>query len=201
MLLPGVDALNHARAHPVSWVVNKRLPSPSQLSPQLDDADLLISLVLHQPVEYGSELFNNYGPKPNAELILGYGFSLPDNPDDTIVLKIGGYPPSHPNANRKWEVGRNARGIEFVWEAVLEAVTRAGEDEEDQSDNNNGVEGYDPRDRLYAAGILRGMADGLFKRLPLRTLEDTKATIRPEVVEMLRHYIEGQFWEGVYSCF
>ena len=49
-----------------------------------------LALVLHTPTSRGHELLNNYGPKPNAELILGYGFALPHNPDDTIVLRLGG---------------------------------------------------------------------------------------------------------------
>ncbi|KAF8915339.1 hypothetical protein CPB85DRAFT_1375057 [Mucidula mucida] len=76
VLLPGVDALNHARAHPVSWV-----------------------------------LFNNYGPKPNSELILGYGFTLPTNPDDTMLLKIQG---------NKWEISRDAKGMDDVWTGFTE---------------------------------------------------------------------------------
>ncbi len=188
VLLPGIDALNHARAHPVSWVVD-RPTSPSRRSSADDEGpDLLISLILRQPTEKGSELFNNYGPKPNSEFILGYGFSLPNNPDDTIVLKIGGYPPSHPYANRKWEVGRNARGIEPVWQAVIEAVT-GGEGGNEGSDDED--EGCDPRDQLYAANLLMSMADGLLKRLPSGKVVGTHASIRPEVAEMLDHYIEG----------
>lgn len=201
VLLPGIDALNHARAHPVTWAVNKKTsPSLQSPGPSTNDDDLLICLVLHQGSENGSELFNNYGPKPNSELILGYGFSLPDNPDDTIVLKIGGFPPSHPNANKHWEVGREARGIDLVWKAILEAVTMSDDGEGDHDENDDGDEGYDPRDQLYAAGILKGMADGLLKRLPSGNIEISQEVIRPEVVEMFQHYIEGGYFEfGVSS--
>ena len=82
-----------------------------------------ISLVIETATPCGGELLNNYGPKPNAELILGYGFSLPDNPDDTIVLKIGG--PSataaFPSSSSGWEIRCNVRGVEPVWE-----VSRGG---------------------------------------------------------------------------
>jgi hypothetical protein len=37
----------------------------------------------------GNEVFNNYGAKPNDELLLGYGFILPDNPEDFVSLKMG----------------------------------------------------------------------------------------------------------------
>ena len=37
----------------------------------------------------GAEVFNNYGAKPNDELLLGYGFVLEDNPEDFVSLKMG----------------------------------------------------------------------------------------------------------------
>lgn len=128
--------------------------------------------MLHVSTPQGEELFNNYGPKPNAELILGYGFSLPNNPDDTIVLKIGGMPTQ---SQDKWEIGREARGVQPVWEAVVAAVS---EDPEDVT-----VE-----DELQAADMLGEMAQNLFERLPQQRTED----LRPEVALMLHHYLEGE---------
>lgn len=37
----------------------------------------------------GEEVFNNYGAKPNDELLLGYGFLLEDNPEDFVSVKLG----------------------------------------------------------------------------------------------------------------
>lgn len=174
ILLPGIDSLNHARGHPVSWVVT--YPSTA--------AEPKISLVLHKSTERGAELLNNYGLKPNAELILGYGFSLLHNPDDTIVLKIGGARASDNNQAKGWEVGRNARGIEPVWQAVIDAVC-AGKEEDD--DQNVSVE-----DELYAADMLGEMAQGLYNRLPSGEIPYDKG-IRPDVAIMLEHYLEGKF--------
>ncbi|EPS95499.1 hypothetical protein FOMPIDRAFT_1062699 [Fomitopsis schrenkii] len=172
VLLPGVDALNHARAHPVSWVVSD-IPTPSGST---SDHTQAISLVLRKNTPSGQELFNNYGPKPNAELILGYGFSLPNNPDDTIVLKIGGG--DGPVASRpKFEVGRNARGADPVWNAVLSAI--CGDPEEKTVE-----------DELDAAEMLVEMAEGLRTRLPQP--REAGHDIRPEVATMLEHYLEGQ---------
>lgn len=171
VLLPGVDALNHARAQPVSWVVTIP-PSTSQLPHEPS-----ISLVLHTATPCGSELCNNYGPKPNAELVLGYGFSLPHNPDDTILLKIGGS--AAQAIGQKWEVGRGARGAEPVWEAIIEAVsegpTRTAEDE------------------LCAADTLAEMTGNLLLRLPDGRPE---GPVRPEILLMLEYYLEGM----VYCC-
>ncbi|EIW56718.1 SET domain-containing protein [Trametes versicolor FP-101664 SS1] len=187
VLLPGIDALNHARAHPVSWVVSDGINTSS--------AEPHISLVIHTPTTTGSELLNNYGPKPNAELILGYGFSLPNNPDDTIVLKIGG--PSGAfapvPADAKFEVGRNARGAEPVWDAVLAAIgAQYGEDEEEDgamemdTETETAVE-----DELCAADMLAGMVQSLYDRLPPFPPANV-AELRAPVVEMLEHYLEGQ---------
>lgn len=172
ILLPGIDALNHARGQPVSWAVSAAPNAPPS-----------ISLVLHNAHPAGTELFNNYGPKPNAELILGYGFSLPHNPDDTIVLKLGGAPAaqhaSQNSAVARWEVGRDARGAEPVWEAVLAAVC-----ESDTEDEERTVE-----DELCAADALEEMAQNLYDRLPKGPPE---GAMRPEVAHMLEHYLEGQ---------
>ncbi|KAI0632805.1 SET domain-containing protein [Trametes polyzona] len=193
VLLPGIDALNHARAHPVSWVVSDHSTSSSTPTPSSGpDSELSISLVIHTPSTRGSELLNNYGPKPNSEFILGYGFSLPHNPDDTIILKLGGGPSSSASSSsspssdgpRRWEVGRNARGAEPVWEAVLAAIKQQNGDDEDEGDT--AIE-----DELCAADMLAEMAQSLYDRLPPFPPANA-AEMRKEVVDMLEHYLEGQ---------
>ncbi|PBL02778.1 SET domain protein [Armillaria gallica] len=154
VLLPGVDALNHARAHPVSWVIT--------------DAEG-ISLVIHTSASAGEELFNNYGAKPNSEFILGYGFSLPNNPDDTIVLKIG---------DKKWEVGREAKGADQVWDAFLSFVSQSPEP--------------DYEDYLEAAAALDDAVQQLIERLPAEKGPSARLEMRPEVMAMLHDYVEGQ---------
>lgn len=153
VLLPGVDALNHARAHPVSWVIT--------------DAEG-ISLVIHTSASAGEELFNNYGAKPNSEFILGYGFSLPNNPDDTIVLKIG---------DKKWEVGREAKGADQVWDAFLSFVSQNPEP--------------DYEDYLEAAAALDDAVQQLIERLPADKGPSARLEMRPEVMAMLHDYVEG----------
>ncbi|KAI9447711.1 hypothetical protein H4582DRAFT_1895801 [Lactarius indigo] len=68
-------------------------------SPSLLQTPDSISLVARTAVDGGAEIFNNYGAKPNSELLLGYGFTIPDNPDD--------YDP---------------RGAESVWDAIMGKV-------------------------------------------------------------------------------
>lgn len=133
-----------------------------------------ISLVLHSEALTGEELFNNYGPKPNAELILGYGFSLLGNPDDTILLKIGGF-------ERRWEIGRSAQGADGLWEELLNIMKQGqGVDEEER-------EVYEVQ--MDAADMLASMVQTLLAKLPPETVPDG---LRPEVATMYQHYVEGE---------
>ncbi|TFK43782.1 SET domain protein [Crucibulum laeve] len=169
VLLPGVDSLNHARGQPVSWVITYPDANATETAVQ----EPTISLVLHMPAAAGQELFNNYGPKPNSELILGYGFSLPNNPDDTIILKVGGI------EGKKWEIGREARGAEGLWNEILSSML---EDPES-------IPTYE--DQLDASGALANMVQAVLDRLPTEE-GDKNADIRPEVAMMLHDYLEGQ---------
>ncbi|KAH9482517.1 Ribosomal lysine N-methyltransferase set10 [Psilocybe cubensis] len=164
ILIPGVDALNHKRGEPVSWLVNHTSDSTTQSK---------ISLVLHSSAVSGQELFNNYGPKPNSELILGYGFSTPRNPDDTMVLKIGGI------GGQKWEIGRSGERVDGLWTEILNTIVEA-------EDNKPTYE-----DILDASGMLQEMVQTLIERLPEdRIPEDSE--VRPEVATMFLDYLEGQ---------
>lgn len=129
----------------------------------------------------GEELFNNYGPKPNSELILGYGFALPSNPSDTIVLQVGvwGSIPSTASKSerKKFEIGRAAAGASLLWEEILSLVALNSESTEQTYE-----------DHLEGAGILGEMLLALLDRLPEA---DTSTDLRPEVKEMLAYYLEG----------
>lgn len=160
VLIPGLDALNHRRAQPVSWVYS---PDPQPA----------MSIVIRAPTDAGEELFNNYGPKPNVELILGYGFSFPHNPDDTILLQIGGQP-----ANRKWDIGRDAVGMDPLWDELVGLVVETPSSRPTYEDI------------LEASAVLREMTEKMIDRLPV---EVPSSGIRDSVREMWTHYTEGTF--------
>lgn len=128
--------------------------------------------MLHTPSVPGQELLNNYGAKPNSELILGYGFSLPDNSDDTIILKIGGMD------GKKWEVGRSASGVEGLWDEILHSI------KQDPASSPT----YE--DHLDAAGALEEMIQAKLDRLPTDGGKD--AGIRPDISGMWQDYVEGE---------
>lgn len=187
VLLPGVDSFNHERGRPVSWVID---PLPTAGSNGGLGERLGLSLVVHSWTRYGEELLNNYGAKPNSELILGYGFSLEGNPDDTIVLSIGGgptAPASNSEDTNRWEVGRNARGVEGVWRYVSDAISSSLQPEAEQST----ATGFE--DQLDAASMLSEMCKLYLGRLPqISEFSGASATkARPDVLAMLSHYIEG----------
>ena len=188
VLLPGLDSLNHARGRPVSWVVDHLPPTdPSKGSGQ----QLGLSLVIHSQTRPGEELSNNYGAKPNAELILGYGFSLEDNPEDTIVLSIGGGPATSASnrvEKQRWEVGRAARGVEGVWRHVLDVISSVSQPEEAGESATARLES-----QLDAASMLSEMCRSYLQRLPQIPITSDTPTpeLRPEVLTMFTHYIEG----------
>ncbi|KAF8523931.1 hypothetical protein BU17DRAFT_43416 [Hysterangium stoloniferum] len=176
VLLPGVDSLNHSRGHPVSWEITSlhSMPTINQ-----------VSLVVRVSTLAGNEVFNNYGLKPNSELILGYGFSLPENPDDTIVLKIGGVPNLH-SARASWEVGRYAKGIEGMWEemkAIIRGVIASGDEEEEEP--------MEWELEIETADTLTDMLENKVSALPV-VPDIPPQNVRKDVLGMIRHYVEGQ---------
>lgn len=72
VLFPVLDVPNHDHSAHVDWSFN-----PGRFS-----------LAINQPVTQGSQVYNNYGSKGNDELFLGYGFCIPDNPNDRILLTL-----------------------------------------------------------------------------------------------------------------
>ena len=72
VLFPGIDVLNHSNDAKVDWTF-----APNHFS-----------IITNDLIADGDEVFNNYGPKGNDELLLGYGFCMPGNPDDAVALTL-----------------------------------------------------------------------------------------------------------------
>ncbi|KAL8668895.1 MAG: hypothetical protein Q9168_006492 [Polycauliona sp. 1 TL-2023] len=79
VLLPGLDLLNHSPTARVTWQWTQ-------------DACNILS---DQQLNTRTEIFNNYAPKSNEELIMGYGFSLFRNPSDHCNLALGSMAVAH----------------------------------------------------------------------------------------------------------
>jgi hypothetical protein len=79
ILFPVVDILNHSVSAKVEW----DFKAHQSFSLKCLESDKFSA---------GQELFNNYAPKQNDELLLGYGFCLQDNPIEQFALKLA-FPP------------------------------------------------------------------------------------------------------------
>lgn len=73
-LVPVFDLLDHDPTARVAWIMN--------------DAEGKVELVADAPVASGARAWNNYGPKPNEELLQGYGFSLLGNAADRFHVRL-----------------------------------------------------------------------------------------------------------------
>ena len=72
VLFPILDAANHDHNAKVDWTFD-----PGRFS-----------VTTVKGAAAGAEICNNYGPKGNDELLLGYGFCLPSNPYDTVAVTL-----------------------------------------------------------------------------------------------------------------
>ncbi|RCH80486.1 hypothetical protein CU098_001171, partial [Rhizopus stolonifer] len=75
VLFPLADALNHKPNTKITW------------SRQGDSETGSLTFISGEVYHAGDEIFNNYGPKSNEELLLGYGFCFEHNEHDFIALK------------------------------------------------------------------------------------------------------------------
>lgn len=73
-LAPGADLLDHASVPVATWTCDPRAG---------------FRLRMARPVPAGAEITLSYGPKSNARLLLGYGFTLPDNPHHDVEIEVG----------------------------------------------------------------------------------------------------------------
>jgi len=158
----------------VSWVVTEGVKGS-----EVGSDGLHISLVLDSRRIAGEELFNNYGLKSNAELILGYGFSIRENPEDCVVIKLGGQGTSQ----RRHEIGRGLDGLSEVIEEMRDVLMRQGEEEQME----------DWECELEVLEMLQELVTGLVSKMGASEarIED-KDGIRKEVIEMATNYIRGQ---------
>ncbi|KAK3709717.1 hypothetical protein LTR37_010744 [Vermiconidia calcicola] len=81
VLFPGLDAANHSPDAKVDWTFD-----PGRFTIHLSTES--------EGLQAGDEFFNNYGAKGNGELLIGYGFCIPNNPHDTVGMTLKAPPAS-----------------------------------------------------------------------------------------------------------
>ncbi|KAG0638467.1 hypothetical protein HOY80DRAFT_967431 [Tuber brumale] len=94
ILFPLIDSLNHYPVTKITW-------QPSDTS---------LRIISGAGVSAGAEVYNNYGPKPNEELLMGYGFTLLQNPFDSVLLKSS--PPLTPSQHSL--LGESPTGLYYL---------------------------------------------------------------------------------------
>ncbi|KAF2674282.1 SET domain-containing protein [Microthyrium microscopicum] len=72
LLYPVIDIFNHRFGEKVFWNMEKGT----------------FRLELPEGAPTGEQVFNNYAPKGNEELLMGYGFCIENNPCDQLVLRL-----------------------------------------------------------------------------------------------------------------
>lgn len=86
VLLPLLDILNHKPMASVEW------------QPRAE----FVGLQVQKSFEAGEELSNNYGPRDNESLLLSYGFIIPNNPFDHVLLSIKPPPGTLLDRTQSW---------------------------------------------------------------------------------------------------
>ena len=76
-LLPLFDVLNHRDGQPVTWTA---VPPGRPASG--------IAFTTDAPLKAGVEVYNNYGPRSNEDLLLSYGFCIADNPHNGVTVSL-----------------------------------------------------------------------------------------------------------------
>ncbi|KAF2116071.1 hypothetical protein BDV96DRAFT_645419 [Lophiotrema nucula] len=82
ILFPVVDILNHSTTSKVLW---NFIPSED------------FSLRVQECVEAGEQIYNNYAPKQNDELLMGYGFCIQNNPVEQLNFRM-------PKLDISWDI-------------------------------------------------------------------------------------------------
>ncbi|KAJ1673325.1 hypothetical protein EV182_005458, partial [Spiromyces aspiralis] len=93
ILLPVLDLFNHRPRQCITW----------------ETTNTGIRFINSNPIKVGEQVFSNYGPKSNHELLLNYGFCFPDNQHDVYHLHLN-YS-RDPDATEKEQMLRNV-GVE-----------------------------------------------------------------------------------------
>lgn len=169
-----------------------------------------VSLVSSSICGAGSQLFNNYGAKPNEELLLGYGFVLNPNPDDIVNLRLGTASLPEPineklqskglDARERFELRRNGEVDKRLLE-IMRVLLGGGseEDEVDDDDDEHVLHEKEEREmqlELDVLGMLGGMLEDKLEKLRTGSKIEV-ADARAEVRRMCAVYLQGKiqpFW-------
>lgn len=135
-------------------------------------------------------------------MILGYGFTLPENPDDTLALKLGipedtltpairtalSHLPSSASGSpldQTWYISRSGALPSELFDIVRIILSTPGTAAED-----------DPELEMDVTGMLLEMIQGKLERLNElleRNEEIVQGEVREEVWNMVQDYMQGEY--------
>ena len=185
-----------ARAQPITWL-STSIPTPSGSVPSVVVLD-------RDPITANTQIYNNYGPKSNEELLFSYGFVLDPNPDDTVTLRLGSATLPSDVQERLKDRGLDAsekfmlkRGGDIPQDLLklmrvmigdLPPDNEDGDEDDPHAEHEREVRGVELE--LDVLGSLGGMLEDKLAKLP--DLDGAVENAREEVVRMVRVYVRGE---------
>lgn len=109
VMLPLFDLLNHRVGQPITWLSNLRG----------------VHFQTNDRIEMGAEVFNNYGDKPNEELLFFHGFTLREDNCDAVSVSM-----VVSGVREKYYIERSEQGgiPAELWQALSAATLPEGDE-------------------------------------------------------------------------
>eukprot|EP00929_Paragymnodinium_shiwhaense_P100875 TRINITY_DN63536_c0_g1_i1.p1 TRINITY_DN63536_c0_g1~~TRINITY_DN63536_c0_g1_i1.p1 ORF type:complete len:503 (+),score=99.26 TRINITY_DN63536_c0_g1_i1:65-1573(+) len=85
LFLPLIDVFNHLNEYPVSVCREKVVDEEHE---EQEYHNVVLAFTDSVSITPGEEVWNNYGDKGNEELLLAYGFTISDNPFDSVLWPL-----------------------------------------------------------------------------------------------------------------
>ena len=137
-LVPGLDLTNHKLNQPVSWesppAASSASSADSETAPSPAHTCLDVSFRTLEGLEEGSEVFNNYGARPNEELLFSYGFTIRNNVNDAVLVSLVTGQEGQASQTQKHYVKRSSEGgvpLELL-HALAQMSGATDDDDEDE---------------------------------------------------------------------
>lgn len=101
ILVPGLDAFNHARQARVTWTYHQGPEQNVGASEALEGPKKAekVTLTIHSGLYKDKQVFNSYGPKSNEDFLASYAFVDPSMQDDVVSLVLGDSRAANANAS------------------------------------------------------------------------------------------------------
>jgi hypothetical protein len=164
-----------------------------------------ISLVAPSPIDSDVQVYNNYGPKPNEELLLGYGFVLNPNPDDVLPLRLGGIG-SNVSANKKarltsksldagkrWIIKRNGEIPRDLMEVLRIVMGDDHHHDHNADDEEEEEHGHWEQEMELEQDVLGALGQMLDDKLAKLESVNPEVEARDDVRSMCEVYRTGEF--------